>query len=532
MKLQKKILLTVIIVSFTANLIFLLGFISFRKQSALRQLKQKISNISELLDHVNSGPLYDYDISKLKINLQSFLKDPEIISISLEEYNGDIELHCGVLEVDNETSIEAKTEIYYKEEQIGKITTIYSKEIMNKQISDMTRIFFGFFLFITMIISMALFLLLRKITKPIGDLTELSSEIANGNLEKKINIQSRDEIGILSKSLLIMRDSIKQKIQSLKLENEKNEQTILRNKLQQNAILKITSQEHYDKQLLDILKLVNENIVSALNTEYSSIWFFNESGSAIYCKDLYRASTDVHSSGLIMEKRDCPNYFNIIDTDAYIDANNILIDKRTLEFADNYFKQYGITSLLDTSIRKQGKMIGVLCIEHIGESRIWTSDEIVFAERLSEQIASIMIEKDRQEMVAALKTSEERFRLLANNLVSVMIYQVISKKNGTRKFTYVSDNVKNINFITSEAILEDPNTIYDQISPEYLQPMIDAENHAIEKMKTFEIEVPFILPNKEVKWFQFISTPTKVDDDTIVWDGVEIDITNRKIFVR
>lgn len=53
----------------------------------------KIKNNSHLLNQINSGPLYDGDIFQLNTSLKSFLSDPEIVSIQLQESQGNIPIH-------------------------------------------------------------------------------------------------------------------------------------------------------------------------------------------------------------------------------------------------------------------------------------------------------------------------------------------------------------------------------------------------------------------------------------------------------
>lgn len=220
MKLRTKIVLEVIILSLCINTIFLFVFISDKRKDGLFRLDQKIKNTGILLNQVISGPLYDTDISKLETNLKSFLNDAEIVSISLKELNGNINIHFEDGELNKKNLIKKDTIIFYNKEKIGTITTLYSTSCLDQQLFKSITQMLVSFIFLTFIVSLALYFLLKKITQPITDLTILSSEIAQGNLETEIKIVSQDEIGILSQSLITMRDSIKQKIQSLKLENK------------------------------------------------------------------------------------------------------------------------------------------------------------------------------------------------------------------------------------------------------------------------------------------------------------------------
>lgn len=225
MKLQTKILLTIVVISVLVNSLFIYYFISNESKNAHLRLKKKTENISELLDKVNSGPLYDADIQKLETNLKSFLKDPEIYSLSIKEINGDIDIFFDKPELKKTELIYKNSGIFYNGKKIGIASTAYSKAIINKKLSESKKHLILEFIFITLIILISISLLLRKIIKPISKLTELSSEIANGNLDKEIKFSRKDEIGILSQSFFKMQTSIKQKIQSLKTEIEVRKET-------------------------------------------------------------------------------------------------------------------------------------------------------------------------------------------------------------------------------------------------------------------------------------------------------------------
>ncbi len=61
-----------------------------------------------------------------------------------------------------------------------------------------------------------LFVLIMNFTSPIVKLTGIARKIANGDLEHRINIKSKDEIGILAQSFDEMQRSVKQKLEDLK----------------------------------------------------------------------------------------------------------------------------------------------------------------------------------------------------------------------------------------------------------------------------------------------------------------------------
>lgn len=220
MKYRTKIILIVISLSLLINVLTLFFFISNNKHTSIELLHNKIAANNQLLNQVNSGPLYDGDISKLSTNLKSFVADPEIVSISLQEHYGSIELNFDKSGKDGDNIITSNTIITYNDEKVGTVTTLYTTKLIDDHFATSLRFVILTGLFVGLFLSVVLFFVLKKITRPIRELTELSTEIANGNLDKEVTISGKDEIGTLAQSLVTMRNSIRDTIESLEVENQ------------------------------------------------------------------------------------------------------------------------------------------------------------------------------------------------------------------------------------------------------------------------------------------------------------------------
>ncbi len=226
MKLQRRITFTVIIISLITNLLFQFNDIRLEKKKALLTLENKISKTNKLLSKTISTPLYNFDLPMIEDNILTFLDDPEIRSIEVTDILGESDYYYENTEISKKNLIIEKIDIHYQNKIMGKMIIKYTKdEINNNLINSMVNELF-LLLVTTILISITLILVLRKIIKPIIKLTRLSTEISNGNLNKEINISRNDEIGTLSDSLISMRDSIKQKISYLNIENEERKKTI------------------------------------------------------------------------------------------------------------------------------------------------------------------------------------------------------------------------------------------------------------------------------------------------------------------
>jgi len=129
----------------------------------------------------------------------------------------------------------------------------------------------------------------------------------------------------------------------------------------------------------------------------------------------------------------------------------------------------------------------------------------------------------------ALSESEERLRLLGNNLPESAVYQYVHEPDSGASFTYVSAGIERINGVTPEEILRDAGALHRQIPPEFTERLIQAEARSKHELSDFDMELPMRKPDGEVRWMQLRSRPRRMPGGRTVWDGVQTDITDRKI---
>jgi len=128
----------------------------------------------------------------------------------------------------------------------------------------------------------------------------------------------------------------------------------------------------------------------------------------------------------------------------------------------------------------------------------------------------------------ALQESEERLRLLGDNLPDSAIYQYVHELDGSVRFLYFSTSIERLNGINVQDVLRDPNTLYRQVPPDYLERVVEAEALSARELMDFDMEVPMRLPDCQVKWMRLHSRPHRLPDGRTIWNGVQIDITKQK----
>ncbi len=188
-------------------------------------------------------------------------------------------------------------------------------------------------------------------------------------------------------------------------------------------------------------------------------------------------------------------------------------------------RKIGLRSMILVPLRYGNQSYGVLKLmssctggfsESVGDILLMT------AEFLSATIA-------RKRAEEALRDSEERLRLLGDNLPDSAVYQYVRSDGAAGRFTYFSAGIEKLNGIRIEDALRDAGTLHGQIPPEYYQRLMTEEARCIHEQSDFDMDVPMRRPDGEVRWMRLRSRPRRMDDGSTVWDGVQMDITARKL---
>ena len=109
------------------------------------------------------------------------------------------------------TFIAKTSDIIYAGQKVGTIQLVMSREIIKKELIVNISVIVNLTLVIIAGISVtSVFITRRYISRPLLELQNSATAIAQGDLEAFIDTSSSDEIGSLAKDLDVMRDSIKQ----------------------------------------------------------------------------------------------------------------------------------------------------------------------------------------------------------------------------------------------------------------------------------------------------------------------------------
>ncbi len=134
---------------------------------------------------------------------------------------------------------------------------------------------------------------------------------------------------------------------------------------------------------------------------------------------------------------------------------------------------------------------------------------------------------ESQRMQTALRESEARFHLLAANLLGV-IYRALHKLDGSVEWNYISPSFQNLFEMDLESFQQGGEDLQTAIHPNDASSMQLALDTALSTLQPLKWEGRILVPSGEMKWIQVISRPTQQANGEIIFDGLIVDISDRK----
>jgi PAS domain S-box-containing protein len=123
--------------------------------------------------------------------------------------------------------------------------------------------------------------------------------------------------------------------------------------------------------------------------------------------------------------------------------------------------------------------------------------------------------------------SEARFHHIAANLPQGMIYQFMLHANGAASFPYVSPSCQALFGLTAAEIQHNAVALLDLIHPEDRPGFEESVTHSAQTLEQWRWEGR-VLIGGGVRWMQCVSRPARQTNDAILWDGLLMDVTEKK----
>jgi PAS domain S-box-containing protein len=298
--------------------------------------------------------------------------------------------------------------------------------------------------------------------------------------------------------------------------------------LKQNTVLVELARNKalYRGDLQVALRQITEAAAHTLNAEGAGAWLYDESRSKLQCLDQFTRSNHQHSQGAELAAADYPAYFNALEEDRTIAADDALSDVRTREFVASYFAQAGTTSTLDAPVRLGGQTVGVICIEQVGTARNWTLEEQNFAASLADLVSLAIEASDRDRTQTALLQAEQKYRSIFENAV-----EGIFQTTPEGRFLSVNPALARIyGYATPEELTSNLTNIRQQtyVNPQQREKFMRVMKE-FGQISGFESEVYRV--DGSIIWIsESARAACGADGEVLYYEGSVEDISDRKVF--
>jgi PAS domain S-box-containing protein len=240
------------------------------RKSAVARLLDGIGADIRLLQVVTAGPLYDGNVAQLNAILDSLFANPDVLRIALVETRGDIALArnrdpAGELG----ERIERRVRVLRGSDELGTVGVAYTTANIEQRLAESRDTVVLFSLLLMGLLSLVIYVLAARLTRPIERLTRAAREIAAGDLNRDIEARGAQELAILGQSFIQMRDAVREKIADLAANNLR---------LTQEMAQRLQAEQERDR-LASIMEATSDLV--AISHPDGSILYLNHAGRAM-----------------------------------------------------------------------------------------------------------------------------------------------------------------------------------------------------------------------------------------------------------
>ncbi len=120
------------------------------------------------------------------------------------------------------------------------------------------------------------------------------------------------------------------------------------------------------------------------------------------------------------------------------------------------------------------------------------------------------------------------FQSLVDN-VPGLIYQFYLRPNGEMGFQYMSEGARDLYEEEIPVMVSNPTVVFSKVHPDDAPGLQSAIQASAATLTRFKWEGRFLFAGGRIKWIQAASTPRALPDGKILWEGLMMDVSEKRV---
>lgn len=215
MSILMKIFLSISITTIVSMSIFVNYIINIKKQEAQTKLTEKIEYHKKINQDTIAQLLFDLNKNILITNLNALSIDEDILKIELIDFSQVVNITIDKKIKSTSNTIKSSIPLKIAQENLGTLNIYYTDTSILNTVQRYKEAIINATILVLFLLLGIIYYFVNKTVKSINYLSHATEEISSGNLDFEINVKSKDEVAKLAQNFDIMRNSLKNRIDTI-----------------------------------------------------------------------------------------------------------------------------------------------------------------------------------------------------------------------------------------------------------------------------------------------------------------------------
>jgi PAS domain S-box-containing protein len=138
---------------------------------------------------------------------------------------------------------------------------------------------------------------------------------------------------------------------------------------------------------------------------------------------------------------------------------------------------------------------------------------------------------ERKSVELELRQKERQLRSIIDN-ISGLFQRYKLNSDGADEYEYVSKGIEHLHEVSQAEVNSDPEIIWRQVIEEDKEGLRSSIRNSAKDLSEWNHKWRIITPSGKLKWIHGRGTPYKLEDGSVVWDAIKIDVTEQEQAIR